>query len=420
MRKLFFLASYAAVAGALVPSAARATITACNIPAACAVFANNTGVALEGESAGADGVYGAASSGTIYGAGVEGESLKQTGADAAGTFGLTLLADGVAPNYGVVSYGSLYGVYGQAGNTGLSKTGPGFGVFGQDNAGSKTGDYNVGVTGLSVNNVGVLAEGSGAPTESFYGVGLPIGLYAVAKGTNGNASHASIAVVAESDYLGGYFFNTSSTTAVGLVGADDLISGVASSGNFSIENNGNMSLSGELYTGHGGPYVRTTGASGTTVTAYTDHATSPQMEDVGEAQLVNGRAFVKIDAALADVIDVRSGYHVFVTPEGDSNGLYVVKGADGFVVREQHGGRSTLDFEYRIVARPREENGARLARVANVSPHVDLPGMGGSKKPQQIPLPLSPEERLKRKIGVQAYAEMMTALSNRLAPLPAR
>jgi hypothetical protein len=42
---------------------------------------------------------------------------------------------------------------------------------------------------------------------------------------------------------------------------------------------------------------------------------------------VDGRAFVPIDAALADVIDLRGGYRVFVTPEGDSRGLYVVKGA---------------------------------------------------------------------------------------------
>jgi hypothetical protein len=146
----------------------------------------------------------------------------------------------------------------------------------------------------------------------------------------------------------------------------------------------------------------------------------PEMADVGEAQLVNGRAFVKIDAALADVIDVRSGYHVFAMPEGDCKGLYITKGPDGFLVRELQGGRSTLAFEYRIVAKPREENGTRLARVTDASTHeVNAFAPSASKRPQQIPIPLSPEERLKRKIGVQAYAEMMTALSNRLAPLPA-
>jgi hypothetical protein len=142
------------------------------------------------------------------------------------------------------------------------------------------------------------------------------------------------------------------------------------------------------------------------------------MEDVGEAHLVNGRAFVPIDAALADVIDLRGGYHVFVTPEGESNGLYVVKGAGGFFVREQQGGRATLAFEYRIVAKPREEIGTRLAPVTDVaSPTRYLRGAGRGQTSQQIPLPLSPEELLKRKIGPRAYAELMTTLAKRFASL---
>jgi hypothetical protein len=148
--------------------------------------------------------------------------------------------------------------------------------------------------------------------------------------------------------------------------------------------------------------------------------TAPEMEDVGEAQLVNGRAFVPIDAALADVIDLRGGYHVFVTPEGDSKGLYVVKGAGGFFVREQQGGRSNMAFDYRIVAKPREERGARLARVTDVAPPVDAIHDAARTSVQHLPLPLSPEERLKRKIGPRAYAEAMAALRYRLRPVASR
>jgi hypothetical protein len=44
---------------------------------------------------------------------------------------------------------------------------------------------------------------------------------------------------------------------------------------------------------------------------------------------------------------------VFITPEGGSNRLYVVnKTAAGFEVHENRGGRSTLAFSYRIVAKP--------------------------------------------------------------------
>jgi hypothetical protein len=75
MRTIILFGSCIALAGVIVPVGARATTTSCNIPTACAIFANNNGVALEGESGGADGVFGEASSGTIFGAGVEGESL---------------------------------------------------------------------------------------------------------------------------------------------------------------------------------------------------------------------------------------------------------------------------------------------------------------------------------------------------------
>ncbi len=403
-----------AIAIVVRPVGARASTTSCNIPQPCAVFANNTGSALEGESAGADGVLGEAASGTIYGAGIEGESLKQTGADAAGTFGLTLLSNGVAP---------LYGVYGQAGNTGLSSTGPGYGVFGQDNAGSNAGDFNAGVTGLSKNNVGVLAEGGGAPTSTLYGnFGIPIGLYAVAKNSNGNHMSESVGAFVESDSVGEIVENTTSGFDVSIAQSNGFAveAGTTQGGRiFDIDTSGDEYLAGTLTTmgGKGGPYLRTTGASGKTVTAYADHTTAPEMDDVGEAQLVDGRAFVPIDAALADVIDLRSGYHVFITPEGDSKGLYVIKGSGGFFVREQQGGRSTLPFDYRIVAKPREENGTRLPRVTDVAQHVEPVTEIGLARPQRVPLPLSPEEHLKREIGTRAYAELMTTLSKRFASL---
>ena len=45
-------------------------------------------------------------------------------------------------------------------------------------------------------------------------------------------------------------------------------------------------------------------------------------------------------------------YHVFLTPLGDCNGLYVTdKTATGFVVREFGGGISNVGFDYRIVAK---------------------------------------------------------------------
>jgi hypothetical protein len=56
--------------------------------------------------------------------------------------------------------------------------------------------------------------------------------------------------------------------------------------------------------------------------------------------------------------------------------------------------------------------------VTDIAPHVEsAPGAGLEKSQQTNPLPLSPEERLKRKIGPRAYAEAMAALRYRLRPL---
>jgi hypothetical protein len=85
------------------------------------------------------------------------------------------------------------------------------------------------------------------------------------------------------------------------------------------------------------------------------------MEDTGEAQLVDGRAYVRIDDALANVIDRGAEYSVFITPEGDNRGLYVTqKSPTGFAVRESQSGRSTLAFAYRIVAKPYADVSSRL------------------------------------------------------------
>jgi hypothetical protein len=87
-------------------------------------------------------------------------------------------------------------------------------------------------------------------------------------------------------------------------------------------------------------------------------------EDVGTSTLVAGATTVKLADDFAAV--VRSDdYHVFITPEGDSNGLYVSsKSSTGFAVREQQGGKSTLPFSYRVVARLINKPGRRLDKVA--------------------------------------------------------
>jgi len=85
-------------------------------------------------------------------------------------------------------------------------------------------------------------------------------------------------------------------------------------------------------------------------------------EDFGAGRLVRGRATVKLDPAFRAV--VRGAYHVFLTPEGDCRGLYVArKAAGGFEVRELQGGRASVRFSYRLVARRRDVAQRRFPRV---------------------------------------------------------
>ena len=89
-------------------------------------------------------------------------------------------------------------------------------------------------------------------------------------------------------------------------------------------------------------------------------------EDFGETRLTKGKATVKIDAGFAAV--VRGGYHVFVSPYGDSNGLYVTqRSRRGFVVREQNGGKSSIAFSYRVVAKRKDIAGPRLPKVTRTA-----------------------------------------------------
>jgi hypothetical protein len=162
-------------------------------------------------------------------------------------------------------------------------------------------------------------------------------------------------------------------------------------------------------------YVRTTGSSGAAVREYTTRGTSPNVEDFGEAQLTNGRAFVPIDARFGDTIDRRTPYLVFVTAEGDCNGLFVAqKTPAGFVVRERRAGRSTLAFQYRIAAKPVDDNGTRLAAMPADDTSSDI-GRDLARKPETIARPLTPLERMQKELGPERYAAAMSALRVRLA-----
>jgi hypothetical protein len=112
-------------------------------------------------------------------------------------------------------------------------------------------------------------------------------------------------------------------------------------------------------------------------------------EDFGSVRLVRGRARVRIDRHFAKVVRL-AGYHVFITPEGNSRGLYISKkNKEEFEVREQQGGTSSVRFSYRVVARRKDVAAKRFARVA-------LPRRPEIPKPVRPPAPLRTPGRKSR------------------------
>lgn len=109
-------------------------------------------------------------------------------------------------------------------------------------------------------------------------------------------------------------------------------------------------------------------------------------EDFGSATLSGGRATVALEKIFARLVSCKN-YHVFLTPEGDCNGLYVHrKTGSSFEVRELQKGTSAASFSFRIVARRRDAKGERLevVELGRLPEHADavlaVPKTAGGKK----------------------------------------
>jgi hypothetical protein len=132
------------------------------------------------------------------------------------------------------------------------------------------------------------------------------------------------------------------------------------------------------------------------VKSFNPKTTLPTVEDTGTAQLVAGAAAVRLDPTFAASIDARSGYRVFLTPSGDTRGLFVaMRTVNGFIVRESQGGHATVSFDYRIVATALGQAGERMAltraaaAIARVARPV-IPKMQAAlaRLPPKLALPL--------------------------------
>jgi hypothetical protein len=309
-------------------------------------------------------------------------------------------------HYGVKAYGG-YG--GEVGSDGEAQRGPDVNEYCDFAGVLGTGIYVTGVAGTSVNNIGVYAQ-TGADRPQLLATDDTAAVLGASNSANAilglstsgsgvwSASAYSVASFALS-YQESGVLGVSSTfgpttlpmnipTIAGVWGTSDQSPGVIGTSNklmgiygFSTGNAGivGQTANPNSFAGYFAGNLVVTGTKsaavpfpdGTQRALYCMESPELWFEDFGMAKLKRGRAAIKLDADFAKVIK-RGDYRVFITPEGDSRGLYVRrKTAAGFEVRESQGGKSSIAFSYRIVGRRKDIAGAR--RFARVTPPA-LPG----------------------------------------------
>ena len=250
------------------------------------------------------------------------------------------------------------------------------GVLGVDN--STNGLPNSGMQGVTSapSDVGVEGDFAAYGSTSIFGVGV-LGDDLSGPGLNRNV----IGVLGESEGTGVFGLSratpappgTQQSPGVNAACAGGGVALLASNGFvspngdlMSVDCAGNMILKGSLMT-HGTPLVLSRTSGGQDVAMYEPKQAEATVEDFGEAQLVDGSGYVRIDPAFAATMSSSHTYMVFLTPNGPSRGLYVSdKSPAGFSVHENPGGHATLSFDYRIVAKPLGAPTPRLATVRSV------------------------------------------------------
>jgi hypothetical protein len=213
-------------------------------------------------------------------------------------------------------------------------------------AASNNGDGVYGITNANSNSTTIYA--------AVYG--LSSSTYAVF-GETSSSNRNSAAILARADNAYGYIFE----------GYNE-----ATGGACLIDEDGDLGCTGSIVGGEA--KVRQRSSSGRHVLSYASQSASATIEDVGTARMYDGVANVQISSDFASVTDGK-WYYVFLTPLGDTRGLYVsLKTASGFQVRETERGRDSLEFDYRIVAHPLGAANDRLPPAPRMKSPAQLTG----------------------------------------------
>ena len=356
------------------------------------------GLGVVGVGAPGDGVRGVASGATPSGHGVAGTTFSSSASHAGvrgeanlggvGVVGQSPSGSGIGvrglgSSQAVRGDGGSFGVVGGGTATGVDGTGTGrtgFGVVGRGTAtgvhGTGSGTTGFGVVGRGT-ATGVDGRGVGAGTFGVVGVGGVAGV----QGGNGTTGGIGVIGVSGPTFVSGGLIFTP------WAGRFDGPVRVRTAGGAA----GNLFVDGNLFVA-GTKSALIAHPDGSHRAMYTVEAPDSWFEDVGRAQLRDGVARVEIDPDFAAVSGLGDDYHVFLTPEGPSNGLYVIdRSPTGFEVREQGEGTSEISFSYRIMTKRADVRAGRLERLERPTEAGERAAAEPAELPT-VPSPASPEE----------------------------
>ncbi len=124
------------------------------------------------------------------------------------------------------------------------------------------------------------------------------------------------------------------------------------------------------------------------IALYAVEAPENWFEDAGSGQLSGGAATVTLEPTFAETVNTGVEYHVFLTPKGDCKGVYVANETpQSFEVHELSGGRSSIAFDYRIMARRKGYETIRLADKTKNFEATNLPRRNARNKASAPKLP---------------------------------
>jgi hypothetical protein len=332
--------------------------------------------------------------GLKYGIRIENTGVAQS------KYGIVTLLDGLAVTdaiNGAVYYGNNantqgWGMLLASGNTGVSYLTGGGGIFSKSRdfaiIGTTTLSTSTGIVGIGQNYalIHTLVGGSGIS-----GAGTITGVYGYAD----NAASSEGGVFAGNGQspstLGSGSGVAATGTEIGVFGnaTSSSTAGTGSWGGYFTNGRGSFAYVGGSVGGWPTDYkINGSGSVSTIVddlneepvNMFCPEAPEILFQDYGTGELVNGKAYIKMDPIFTKNIhvDEDSPIKVFVQLEGDCKGVYVTnKTAQGFEVVELQGGYSSVPFSWTVTATRAD----RMDEAGNLSSkHVGVRFPRGPKR----------------------------------------